>query len=58
MWDIFAKNYGIYSVKSMGYNGPKFWDMLVKIVGYILENYGIFWSIGYIKRKVRDILGK
>ena len=59
-----------YICKKMGYNRLKVWDILVqnfginygicwlKIVGYILENYGILWSIGYIKRTVKDILGK
>ena len=27
-------------------------------MGYILQNYGIYWSIGYIKQKLRNILGK
>ena len=27
-------------------------------MGYIFQNYGINWSIGYIKQKVRDVLGK
>ena len=26
-------------------------------MGYILQNYGIYWSIGYIKQKLRDVLG-
>ena len=27
-------------------------------MGYIFQNYGIYWSIGYIKQKLRDVLGK
>ena len=38
-----CKNYGIYL--------EKLWDILGK-------NDGINWSIGYIKRKLRDVLGK
>ena len=47
VWDILGKNYGIY----YGIN-------LLKIVGYILQNYGINWSIGYILQTLRDVLGK
>ena len=30
----------------------------VKTMGYILQNYGIYLSIGYIKQKLRNVLGK
>ena len=30
-------------------------DILVR---YIWQNYGIYLSIGYIKQKLRDVLGK
>ena len=40
----------------MGYIGQKLWNILwdiwVLIVGYILQNYGIYWSIRYIKIKL------
>ena len=42
-----GKNYGIYC--------GIYW---LKIVGSIWQNYGIYWSIGYIKQKLRDVLGK
>ena len=45
--DIVGKNYGIY-------NGI-YW---LKIVAYICQNSGIYWSIGYIKLKLRDGLGE
>ena len=41
--DLFSQKYGIY---------------LAKTLGYIWQNYGIYWSMGYIKIKLRDILGK
>ena len=47
----------MYSTKTLGYYGLYgiYW---IKIVGYIWQNYGIYWSIGYIKIKLRDIIGK
>ena len=27
-------------------------------MGYIWQKYWIYWSIGYIKQKLRDVLGK
>ena len=36
-------SFGIYSAKAMG---------------YIWQNYGIYWSIGYILQKLTDVLGK
>ena len=72
LWDIFGKNYEIYWAKTIGYLvgyiGPKVWDILGKnygiyygiywfqIDGYILQNYGIYWPIGYIKQKLRNVL--
>ena len=47
LWDILGKNNEIY-----------YWIYLLKIVGYIWQNYGIYWSIGYIKQNLREILGK
>ena len=29
-----------------------------KTGGYIWQNYGIYWSIEYIKHKLMDVLGK
>ena len=29
-----------------------------KTMGYILQNYGIYWAIGNIKQKLWDVLGK
>ena len=47
LWDILGKNYGIdYGI---------YW---LKIVGYICQNSEIYWSIGYIKLKLRDGLGR
>ena len=49
----------------MGYIRHIVWDIFAKITAYIWKiweifgkNYGIYWSIGYIKPKLRDILGK
>ena len=47
LWDILGKNYEMY-----------YGIYLLKIVGYIWQNYGIYWSIGYIKQNQREILGK
>ena len=47
VWDILGKNYGIYYGK-----------YLLKIVGYILQNYVINLSIGYSKPKLRNVLVK
>ena len=59
-----------YNVKKYGIYSEKLWDILgkkcglyygiygLKIVGYIWQNYGIYCNIGYIKQKLRDILGK
>ena len=47
LWDILGKHYGIYY--------GIYW---LKIVGYIWQNSGIYWSIGDIKIKLRDIFGK
>ena len=67
IWDIYGKYYRIYWPKTigyiMGYIRQQLWDILGQnygiygfiIVGYIWQNYGIYWSIGYIKQKVRDI---
>ena len=38
--DILSKNYGVY-----------YEIYLLKIVGYIWQNYWIYWFIGYIKQK-------
>ena len=46
-WYILGKHYGLFY--------GKYW---LKFVGYIWQNYRIYWSIGYIKQKVKDILGK
>ena len=29
-----------------------------KTMGYIWQKYGVYWSNGYIKQKLRDVLGK
>ena len=43
LWDILGKNYGIsYGI---------YW---LKIIGYICQTSGIYWSIGYIKLKLRE----
>ena len=44
---IFGKNYGKYY--------GIYW---FKIVQYIWQNFGIYWSIEYINQKLCDILGK
>ena len=63
LWDIFCKNHGINWAKTMGNIGqilwvifgknngiywPKQWDILTKIMGYIMgyigNNYGINWA--------------
>ena len=68
--DILAKNGAKTMGYIIGYIRPKVWDILgkhygiyygiywLKIVGYICQNYGIYWSIGYIKQKLRDVFGK
>ena len=45
--NILDNNYGIY-----------FRKYGLKVVGCIWQNYGVYWSIGYIKHKLRDILAK
>ena len=45
--DIVGRNYGIYY--------GIYW---LKIVAYICQNSGIYWSIGYIKLKLGDGLGE
>ena len=42
----------------MGYIEQTLWDIFDKGYGIYLESYGIYWSIGYIKQKLRDGLGK
>ena len=44
-WYILGKHYGLFY--------GKYW---LKFVGYIWQNYRIYWSIGYIKQKFKDIL--
>ena len=31
---------------------------ICKTMGNIRKNYGLFWSVEYIRQKLRDILGK
>ena len=47
LWDILGKDYRKYY--------GLYW---FKIVEYILQKFGIYWSIGYINHKLRDILSK
>ena len=74
IWDIKSKNQGIYWGKTIGnFKGcirRKLWDILsktygvyyeiylLKIVGYIWLNYGIYWSKEYINQKLSDKVGK
>ena len=41
----------------MGYIGKKL-RYICKTMGNIRKNYGLYWSVGYIRQKLRDILGK
>ena len=51
--------YGIYSANTMGYIGQTLWDIFFDIlVKNCRITFGIYWSIGYINQKQRDILGK
>ena len=48
----------------MGYLWQQLWDILGKTMGYIGQNYGMFWAktigdiSGYSWQKLWDILGK
>ena len=46
-YDILGKNFRTY-----------YWIYWLKIVGYICQNYAIQWSIGFIRQKLRNVLGK
>ena len=47
LWDIFGKNYGIYSAKIMGCIGQTLWDILWDI---LVKNCWIYLAktMGYI----------
>ena len=53
LWDKFGN--------IMGYFGKNYWIYYgiywLTIIGYICHNYGIQWSVGYIKQKLRNLLG-
>ena len=56
-----CKHFGIYSEKNRK-NSAKtigsFMGYSAMAMGYIWQNYGIYWYIGYILQKLRDVLGK
>ena len=57
-----CKHFGIYLGKKIGKIGLRyrfFYGIYSAMaMGYIWQNYGIYWYIGYILQKLRDVLGK